>query len=160
MSYTRTIKLIIPGPPVGQGSVRALRSARAGAPSIIRPNNPEQLARFRADIRTAVDDLDEPTRAALPLEGPVAVGILASLARPRAHYRTGAHFDELRPSAPVLPTRTPDIDKVARAVLDALVSAGVLDDDAQVAELIVWKRYAQGHPSTEVLCRDLARVRH
>lgn len=38
---------------------------------------------------------------------------------------------------------TPDIDKLARAVLDALKSGGVLVDDAQVVRLITEKRY--GH---------------
>ena len=36
-------------------------------------------------------------------------------------------------------TKTPDLDKLARAVLDALVTAGVMGDDAQVAQLTARK---------------------
>lgn len=36
-------------------------------------------------------------------------------------------------------TSKPDIDKLARAVLDALVEAGILADDSIVVHLEVWK---------------------
>ena len=39
-------------------------------------------------------------------------------------------------------TKRPDIDKLSRAVLDALVAAGVLADDSVVHSLNVTKRYA------------------
>jgi crossover junction endodeoxyribonuclease RusA len=42
----------------------------------------------------------------------------------------------------LLATKRPDIDKLARAVLDALTSAGVYRDDSQVVELKVEKQLA------------------
>lgn len=49
----------------------------------------------------------------------------------------------------------PDIDKVARAVLDAIVEAGVICDDKQVVFLMVSKRYSEtGTESTEICVRS------
>lgn len=42
-------------------------------------------------------------------------------------------------------TKTPDLDKLCRAVLDALTIAGVLHDDAQVDALRATKSYADPH---------------
>jgi crossover junction endodeoxyribonuclease RusA len=72
---------------------------------------------------------------------PVQVIATFHLARPKAHVRSGRHWPHLRDSAPSRPASKPDIDKLARALLDALT--GVLwRDDAQVTDLVVRKRYA------------------
>jgi Holliday junction resolvase RusA-like endonuclease len=42
----------------------------------------------------------------------------------------------------VYPTTKPDVDKLARAVLDGLVAGGAMKDDAQVSMVIAEKRYA------------------
>lgn len=78
---------------------------------------------------------------AWPLVGPVEVTIGIYLHRPASHYRTGRHADQLRDDAPLCPaTRSSgDVDKLARAILDALTDAAVIRDDAQVAELFVGK---------------------
>lgn len=76
-----------------------------------------------------------------PMAGPVAVRLEVVLARPEAHYGTGRNAGRLKPSAPEFPAVTPDVDKVARLVLDALTDAGVWRDDKQVAVLRVEKRY-------------------
>lgn len=44
-----------------------------------------------------------------------------------------------------MPTVPPDIDKLCRAVLDALTDAGVWADDSQVVDLGATKVYATGH---------------
>lgn len=48
-------------------------------------------------------------------------------------------------------TTRPDIDKLARAVLDALVAGGVLADDSRVFSLNVSKRYTHGLPPGAVI---------
>src|SRR5215472_3525905 len=60
------------------------------------------------------------TQAAVtaPLDGAVGVSVLFWLPRPRSHYRTGRHADVVKPTAPRRPTGRPDLDKLARAVLD------------------------------------------
>lgn len=42
--------------------------------------------------------------------------------------------------------KRPDVDKLARAVLDALTRSGVIADDSQVASLYVCKRYDSDLP--------------
>ena len=59
------------------------------------------------------------------------------LPRPRGHYGVRG----LRPSAPRYPGRKPDIDKLTRAVLDALVAGGGIRDDARVVRLHADKTY-------------------
>lgn len=56
--------------------------------------------------------------------------------RPKGHYGKKG----LRPSAPKFVTKRPDVDKLARAVLDALTHI-VFADDSQVVRLMAKKEY-------------------
>lgn len=67
------------------------------------------------------------------LAGPVRVDLRFVLARPKTH---GSLTEP-----PYWHAATPDADKVARAVLDALTQAHVWTDDRQVAQLHVVKHY-------------------
>jgi Holliday junction resolvase RusA-like endonuclease len=90
--------------------------------------------------------------AALDTEGrfgkqPVAVWVTFYLPRPRGHFRTGKHANELRPAAPgPWPMTKPDVDKLVRSTCDALKDAGVYHDDACVAVLDATKVYADHRP--------------
>jgi len=75
------------------------------------------------------------------LDGPVRAELVFSMPRSRGHFGTGRNAGKLKPSAPALPSRTPDIDKLSRSVLDALTST-VLVDDARVVELVACKVYS------------------
>ena len=72
------------------------------------------------------------------LDGPVWVDISFRLPRPRGHHGKRG----LLPSAPKAPAVKPDLDKLARAVLDGIVAGGAIRDDAQVCVLAVEKVYA------------------
>jgi crossover junction endodeoxyribonuclease RusA len=74
--------------------------------------------------------------------GPVAVDVAFYMPRPRYHYRTGAHAHLLRSTAPTWVDKKPDADKLVRSSLDALALAGVIRDDAQVAEIRAQQLYA------------------
>jgi Holliday junction resolvase RusA-like endonuclease len=67
-----------------------------------------------------------------PLEGPLEVSIMFLFERPKSHYRTGKHADELRPDAPLWHTSKPDRDNLEKAVLDCLTTIGMWKDDCQV----------------------------
>ncbi|MDV7391094.1 RusA family crossover junction endodeoxyribonuclease, partial [Arthrospira platensis SPKY1] len=77
-----------------------------------------------------------------PLDCPVRVDVWFIFDRPKSHFGTGRNADVLKPSAPKRMTTPPDVDKLARTVLDALTVAGVLADDKLVCELRSLKRYA------------------
>ncbi|MCR3719156.1 Holliday junction resolvase RusA (prophage-encoded endonuclease) [Prauserella flava] len=94
---------------------------------------------WRADIREHVLARHDGT----PLDGPIVASLVFFMPRPKSHYRTGCNAHLLRSRAPTRPTGKPDIDKLARAVLDALGSDGlnIWHDDAQVVELHASKHY-------------------
>jgi crossover junction endodeoxyribonuclease RusA len=74
----------------------------------------------------------------LPLTGPVAVALGFRFPRPR--MQTAAEHA----SPFVYVPRRYDIDKLERAILDALTFAGVWRDDSQVVALAAEKRWADG----------------
>lgn len=75
------------------------------------------------------------------IPGPTSVRLIFWLPRPGSHYRTGRYAGLLKPDAPQLCTSKPDVDKLARAVLDALTQCQAIGDDALVVDLAVSKRY-------------------
>jgi crossover junction endodeoxyribonuclease RusA len=78
-------------------------------------------------------------------DGPVNLTLRFYFARPKGHFGTGRNAGKLKASAPALPTSQSagDVDKLARAVLDALTGVA-FDDDSQVADLTARKRYTPG----------------
>lgn len=84
--------------------------------------------------------------------GPVRVSITFEMPRPKSH-RTKA--GELRMDRPVFHVGKPDCDNLAKAVLDALTAIGIWTDDAQVAELWITKKYADGATGAQVYLRGL-----
>ena len=82
----------------------------------------------------------------MPIETAAGVHLRFMLPRPRGHYGKRG----LRPSAPQHHVGSPDVDNLAKAVLDALVEIGFLRDDRQVRMLYVAKFYAEGAPGCYV----------
>jgi Holliday junction resolvase RusA-like endonuclease len=74
--------------------------------------------------------------------GPVAVGIRCTFRAPKSGPNKGR-----QPGEPYV--GKPDADNVAKLVLDAIVRAGMLDDDTQVSDLHVSRRWGTEH-STDV----------
>ena len=122
---------VVRGVPAPKGSLKCV--GRNGHHRLI--DDSPNTARWRDEI---VSCLDNAIPSADRHQG-IGVEITTTLPRPSGHSgRRG-----IRPSAPPLPTmnRTGDVDKLARLVLDALQDAHVLDDDAQVVEVISRKAY-------------------
>jgi crossover junction endodeoxyribonuclease RusA len=91
--------------------------------------------------RSAIaDEARDAIGSAALLEGPVRVSIAFVLPRPGAHYHTPLHGAGIRETAPVWHSKRPDVDKLARAALDAITGV-LIRDDSQVASLRVDKRY-------------------
>lgn len=114
------------------------------------------------EMSTAVGPWREAVKAIALADGsnlerhPVAVDITFYLKRPRGHYRTGAHENEVRASAPRYPKSRPDVDKLARSTLDGLTGV-MFDDDCQVITLTATKQYAPAaqHPGAVIRIRVL-----
>lgn len=99
---------------------------------------------WRTDVRDAAMEhfVNEFTGEIAPIEGAVAVEITFYRARPKGHYGSGRQTQFIvKDSAPAYPVTKPDVDKLSRAVLDALKGIA-WHDDAQVTEKVVRKRYA------------------
>ena len=120
------------GAPVPQGSKRFLGNGRMVEASQAR------LRPWRLTVTTAAEQAN-PARE--PVTGPVAVRLWFTFPRPKAHYGRRDGQPYLRGDAPSHHVARPDIDKVTRAVLDALTDAAWWADDSQVAVLEVAKRY-------------------
>ena len=126
------ISFTVPGRPIPQGSMKAfVRGNRAHLTS----DNPALK-----DWRAAVGFYALKAGAEL-IEGPIRVDVAFTLQRPKGHFRTGRNASLLRDSAPELPTTKPDVDKLLRAVLDALTGICFIDD-AQVTQVNATKSYA------------------
>ena len=117
-----TLSTFVPGRPAPQGSKRYVGNG-------ISIESSKAVKPWRADIREHVTaNFTGP-----PLTGPVTVVLTFVMPRP-----VGA--PKLSTPAAV---KRPDIDKLTRAVLDALSSAGMWRDDSQVVELVARKRLAE-----------------
>jgi Holliday junction resolvase RusA-like endonuclease len=133
------------GLPVPQGSKNAIRQ---GPRTLIVERGRAKLNPWRGQIAsTAAELLDS------PIAGPLEVELTFSMPRPKAHFRSGSRANELRDDAPVYLSSRPDVDKLARAVLDALTGVAFLDD-GQVASLVCAKVYGD-RPGVAVAIREL-----
>jgi Holliday junction resolvase RusA-like endonuclease len=75
---------------------------------------------------------------------PLHLFVVFTLPRPASHYRTGKNADQLRPTAPEFPATRPDMDKLLRSTLDALVDAGAMVEDSRVVSIAAAKVYPGG----------------
>jgi crossover junction endodeoxyribonuclease RusA len=120
------LRFIIPGKPCTQGSKDQFgREAN------------KRLPGWRSDARQAARDS---IRGSWDLSLPYQVAFSAFYARPKNHTIGGRGLI-LKADAPDFPGRVGDIDKVARALLDAMTHV-LWNDDDQVVDLHGRKRYA------------------
>lgn len=127
------------GTPAPQGSKRHVGHG-------VMVESSEALAPWREDVKLAAlraleyaPDWDRD----LP---EVGVHVVFGFPRPRSHYRTGRHASELRPDAPHLVGKKPDLDKLLRSTGDALTAAGVWADDARMAWVFAAKTFVGPAP--------------
>jgi crossover junction endodeoxyribonuclease RusA len=99
-----------------------------------RSSNGSSLAEWRASIATEARRWCEDHGAPAPLDCPVGAVITFYLARPSS-----------TPKRVIYPARKPDLDKLARGVLDAITGVLIVDD-ARIVELVARKRFAAGVP--------------
>ena len=71
---------------------------------------------------------------------PVVIEMVFYRPRGAGHFGTGRNAGVLKDSAPAAPSVKPDVDKLARAVLDALKHVA-WHDDGQVVGALPWKEF-------------------
>lgn len=133
-----SIILTVTGQPVPQGSKLAFVVQKKGGPAraVIVDNRKDALRAYRGDIRTA---WEKTTLAVEPSTKPVHIFIDFMFERPQSHFGTGKNANQLKIGAPARHAQMPDIDKLARAVLDALTGYAFVDDRQ------VWSIEAKRH---------------
>jgi len=112
------------GDPVAQGSMVAMISQSTGR-AIAIPSNKPGLKAWRSAIKSAAGGLEM-----VPAGVPVTVTFTFLLRRPA----------KVPPERQGQPSTYPDLDKLARAAMDALTGVAYADD-GQVVKMILWKRY-------------------
>lgn len=153
----RDITIDVRGIPHPQGSMRthALPNGK------IAVRYPPAVWDWRRQVQAAVsnhmvNDVGELTTH--PIPGPVEVHMGFDLPRPANHYlpvNSKRSVPQLKLLAPLWPSHKPDLDKLTRAVLDAVTDAGLWADDAQVVSLRAAKRYVTNQPGVRIRVREM-----
>lgn len=125
------LSLFIPGKPIQQGSLIARLIRVNGRPkAVLHSHASGDLKRWRADVAEAVAEQGH------PIIGPyVAVEAVFQMPRPRTT------------KYPEYPAGTPDLDKLQRALGDALTASGIVEDDARIVRWHVDEVWAGGRDS-------------
>ncbi|MFD5245039.1 RusA family crossover junction endodeoxyribonuclease [Amycolatopsis sp. NPDC058340] len=117
--------------------MKAFANKKTGRPIIVKDNQARQKT-WRADVRDALlDDFGGAPRT--HFDGPVDIRLDFVLPRPKSTPKT-------RPTPAA--TKKPDLDKLIRAVFDAITESGMWTDDSAVVVVTATKRIAEiGEPS-------------
>jgi len=116
------------GIPAPQGSTKAFMRRGMRHPVVV-----ADCARTKPWRQAIVDASRDTLRNHAVMAGPVEVFVVFYLPRPKSAPRRITE-----------PTTKPDLDKLERALLDALTAAGVWRDDAQVIHVHSRKAFAGG----------------
>lgn len=138
------LEVTIHGTPQQQGSKRNVGKVSIEANKNLAPWRADAIAVLRAEMER---------QAVTQFITPVFVEARFTYARPASHFRTGRNAHLLRDAAPLYKSTAPDLDKLCRAVGDALTQAGVVRDDALIVTWDAAKRWGLT-PGVELLIAD------
>lgn len=139
---------VVIGKPAPQGSMRSVPvGGKAGSPQHVLTSMAKGLKPWRKAVAQSVRAaMNLPADGAhWPMTGPVSMDLTFTIHRPK-------YVPIIRLGYPAV---YPDVDKLARAVLDATMTAGAIADDGQVVRLTARKVY----PATSPLALDSPGVR-
>ena len=119
------------GVPKGQPRIKAyVRGRHAGV------YTPDTANAWKMEVRDAA--LRAIPNGSATITGPVAVALTFWMPRPKSHLRKDG---TVKPSAPEGHTQKPDVDNLAKAVLDVLTDLRAWEDDAQVHSLSITREW-------------------
>ena len=123
-----TISFFVPGTPKPQPRPRAF--SRGG---VARVYDPATAEGWKSLIATEARKV----RPSEPLPGPLTLEVQFTLPRPKSHYTSKGALREAHNSA--YHTQKPDLDNLAKAVMDAMTVIGFWRDDAEIQRLTLLK---------------------
>jgi crossover junction endodeoxyribonuclease RusA len=138
----KAIQFFVRGHPRAQGSKRHL-----GGGVMV------EMAKDLGPWRRAITDAAIEAANGTKLFSPLGVRVVFFFHRPKGHYGTGRNAGSVKASAPKWREQNPDLDKLQRALFDALVISGVIIDDRFIVRVEAEKRY--GDPGVLVEVREL-----
>lgn len=132
-----SFSFFVPGEPITEGSTRAFTS---GQRVVVTHDRGPELDQWRLRVSRAAEDAAEAAYWEPRYDGPVEVWAEFRLPRPKSAPKSRKHAQT-----------KPDLDKLARAIGDALAPykrPGVLRDDSRIVAWSAVKRYADdAHPA-------------
>ena len=138
-----SLTFTVPGQPVAKGRPKFARQG-----GFVRAYTPEKTVAYETLVKLAAG---EAMAGAAPMQGPMALELRLFVAIPKATTKR----DLARITAGAfLPVKKPDADNVLKAISDAL-NGIAYDDDAQLVDVIIRKRYSDT-PRAEILLHRYA----
>lgn len=129
----KEVRFRVAGTPIPQGSKRILVNP-ATKRAVMLDANRLGLSEWRRDVTTeAIHAMSD--QGISRFEGGTNVNLAFRFVRPSNHWypiNSKRLSPELKPGSPIYHVQTPDLDKLIRAILDALTAANVWADDKQV----------------------------
>jgi len=146
-----TWRMTVLGKPHPQGDLSAMPIQRRDGSPVLgkggRPiinqvhSNQKTLKPWRGEIAQTAVACGWPGMGLAAIDEALIVRLDFYFARPASHYGTGRNAGVLKDSAPLYPEQSgSDVDKLARAVLDALTGI-VWKDDKRIVTLPLRRRY-------------------
>ncbi len=128
------------GAPKPQGRPRAFK--RGNHAAVYSPST-----EWKESVKYAAAKLDKIEAEALE------VNLEFFFSRPKSHYRSGKNSHLLKDSAPKYHTKKPDVDNLAKCILDACQDAGLFKDDSAIVGLTIEKFYIDPGDGLEQGCK-------
>ena len=126
------VSLSVTGDPASQGS-HAIMNGR-----IVQVNSSKHKAWRKAIVQEAIATLPDDWQ---PIDEPCELIVNFYMPKPASVKRS-------------LPTVSPDLDKLIRAVGDSLTDSGIVIDDSRIVRISARKLYAEGiEPGATILVR-------
>ena len=116
------VSLSVTGDPASQGSHAIMRGR------IVQVNSSKHKAWRKAIVQEAIATLPDDWQ---PIDEPCELIVIFYLPKPKTVNRQ-------------LPSVSPDLDKLIRAVGDSLTDSGVVTDDSRIVRISARKLYAEG----------------
>jgi crossover junction endodeoxyribonuclease RusA len=133
---TRTLRIVAHGSPAAQGSKKAF--IRGKKIALVEMN--EKLPGWRAAVEAAARLAAGPTWA--PIDAAVSIRGEIRLRKPKTT------------KYPDAPAGAPDLDKLQRAIGDALTKSNVIKDDARIVHWNIRKVWADNVPGADITIQE------